>query len=411
MSAVEEASEKVPKKRGRPRKIQAEENDSNKKAKVTETTSVSRRESTRRPVKKPQPEKKSPELEAKPPPKKRGRKPKSETQSATAKQQPAPKKSTKDDYVYDDDDDDDEEESEQNEENSSDEEFKLEESEASPEEEDDEEDDEEENEQVEEEVNDNSHSDNDNNPKNKKSSAKKKYFTRRSLNKSDDLIKQLEHPPIPELDHYDPEVKITEWTYELDPETKAFTRPKLPNLSDDAIQPFLSSKSNPPKLIIYECPFCKKIFTYPLVFKTHLYSCPMNQNVPEYTLFCSKAGQCAFKSNRKQDMLNHYAERHATFSKFVKKKDHTNESAKSKLADESMETEDEDDGEDEDLIDDEDDDDDDDGKFKLSKTKKNQLKISQYYFINANEFRYSLDMNEFKSNSIRNIPLIDKVRC
>ena len=74
---------------------------------------------------------------------------------------------------------------------------------------------------------------------------------------------------------------ISEWQYELDAESKLFCKPVIPALSDAAILPFLSVKAKPPKTLIYDCPFCHRMFTYPLVFKNHLYSCSDNTNVPE----------------------------------------------------------------------------------------------------------------------------------
>ena len=73
---------------------------------------------------------------------------------------------------------------------------------------------------------------------------------------------------------------IPEWKYELDLDSKLFFRPKLPLLSESAIEPFLNKNSKPPKCYIYDCPHCNKMFTYSLVFKNHLFSCSKNKNVP-----------------------------------------------------------------------------------------------------------------------------------
>lgn len=82
------------------------------------------------------------------------------------------------------------------------------------------------------------------------------------------------------VDKFNPDEVIEAWNYELDPETKMFTRPIIPLLSDTAVKPFLS-KNSKPKCVIYNCPFCERVFTYTLVFKNHLYSCEKNTNVPD----------------------------------------------------------------------------------------------------------------------------------
>lgn len=82
------------------------------------------------------------------------------------------------------------------------------------------------------------------------------------------------------VDKFNADEVIETWNYELDPETKMFTRPIIPLLSDAAVKPFLS-KNAKPKCVIYNCPFCQRIFTYTLVFKNHLYSCEKNTNVPD----------------------------------------------------------------------------------------------------------------------------------
>ena len=83
------------------------------------------------------------------------------------------------------------------------------------------------------------------------------------------------------VDTFDPNEVVEEWTYELDQESKVFTKPVLPALSEKAIKPYLCKESKLPKIVLYKCPFCEKIFTYTLVFCNHLYSCEKNTNVPD----------------------------------------------------------------------------------------------------------------------------------
>jgi hypothetical protein len=144
---------------------------------------------------------------------------------------------------------------------------------------------------------------------------------------------------------FDMEVKIEEYEYELDPESRVFTRPRLPMLSNAAIVPFLSAKAQPPKLLLYECPFCKRLFTYPLVFKNHLYSCVENKLSPPYLLHCVKRadGQCAFTGQRKQEMINHYAKYHAANSKFKARKANNSDSLSVRIVNSDDEELDEDD--------------------------------------------------------------------
>ena len=82
------------------------------------------------------------------------------------------------------------------------------------------------------------------------------------------------------LEEFNAEEVIEVWNYELDQETNMFTKPIIPLLSDAAIKPYLS-KNSKPKCVIYNCPFCERVFTYTLVFKSHLYSCEKNTNVPD----------------------------------------------------------------------------------------------------------------------------------
>ena len=85
---------------------------------------------------------------------------------------------------------------------------------------------------------------------------------------------------VKQIDEFNFETKVSEWEYEPEPNCKLYCRPILPALSDLAIKPFLNSKSTK-KSTIYDCPFCHIHFTYNLVFKTHLFSCSKNPNVPE----------------------------------------------------------------------------------------------------------------------------------
>jgi len=85
---------------------------------------------------------------------------------------------------------------------------------------------------------------------------------------------------VKQIDEFNLETKVSEWEYEPEPNCKLYCRPILPALSDLAIKPFLNSKSTK-KSTIYDCPFCHIHFTYNLVFKTHLFSCSKNPNVPE----------------------------------------------------------------------------------------------------------------------------------
>ncbi|RMZ95090.1 general transcription factor 3C polypeptide 2, partial [Brachionus plicatilis] len=173
----------------------------------------------------------------------------------------------------------------------------------------------------------------------------------------------------PDLTEFNQEEKISEWEYELDSESQVFKKPKIPNLTDSAIKPFISSKSKPPKIIIYECPFCARAFTYPLVFKTHLYSCDQNKNIPEYILYCIK---CDFKSRKKQDMVNHYTDEH--------------------LKDENSD-------QDEDSV----------SKFELTTCKKNQLKATSYLFIDTLVYKFTKDFCSMLFEMDKNFKKIDQI--
>lgn len=172
----------------------------------------------------------------------------------------------------------------------------------------------------------------------------------------------------PLYDVFNKDEKITEWEYEVDQETRTYQKPKIPNLTDDAILPFISTKSKPPKVIIYECPYCVRVFTYTLVFKSHLYSCEQNKNIPEYVLFCVK---CDFKAKKKQDMVNHYTESHLKESNL----DQDEES---------------------------------NSKFELTTCKKNQLNAANYLFIDNLVLKFTQDYNRFLFEMNRSLFKIDR---
>lgn len=114
----------------------------------------------------------------------------------------------------------------------------------------------------------------------------------------------------PTLETFDMELKIAEWEYELDSDTKAYKKPKLPFLSDNAIKPFLNPNIKSPKLTIYQCPFCARVFTYSLPFKSHLYTCVKNENVPAYCLRCPNYPACNFMGRIKSDVFAHFSKTH-----------------------------------------------------------------------------------------------------
>ena len=193
------------------------------------------------------------------------------------------------------------------------------------------------------------------------------------------------------MKYFDPDQKITQWDYELEPDSKTFIRPKIPCLSDAAIQPYMSSKSKPPKIIVYACPFCDKIFTYTLVFKNHLYSCSDNKNVPKYQLFCVNRPACGFIGSKKQEMINHYTKEHSAKSSpkkpsrnFVVDEDYVEDDLDSSSTT-TINT-----------------------SFRLTKTKQNQLEASQYYFINMAEFKFAVRyLNKFVLNACKRLSQID----
>ena len=196
-----------------------------------------------------------------------------------------------------------------------------------------------------------------------------------------DQSQQEEEQVVAALDTYDFEQKIDEWTYELDAETKTYMRPSVPVLAETAIAAFVSSKSRP-KSTIYECPFCKRIFTYTLVFKLHLFSCSDNKNVPVYVLYCARRPQCAFSGKKKQEMINHYFACHATNAEMAA----SNRTVKSKRADG-------------------DDQNNDDSIIKLSKAKKGQLEVSRYFYTCADEFKFTWDYYSLVLAKTSHVPL------
>jgi hypothetical protein len=100
---------------------------------------------------------------------------------------------------------------------------------------------------------------------------------------------------------------IEKWTYLLDEETGYFKYPVIPDLDDCVINKYINDKSTK-SCQIYTCPYCKRIFTYSLCFKTHLYTC---QNSPhcEHLYLCSYT-ECTFSSAKKQIVIQHYTTNH-----------------------------------------------------------------------------------------------------
>jgi hypothetical protein len=234
-------------------------------------------------------------------------------------------------------------------------------------------------------------------------SPAKKYNTRRSTGKSPritqkepELVEEVEEEPetpVIILDKFDMDAKFEKWDYELERESKAFRKPVLPGLSDEAIKPFVSSKSKPPKCVLYECPFCKRIFTYTLVFKNHLFSCAENKNVPKYALQCVKHPECDFTGQKKQEMMKHYNETHTGRSKradssFVVDDDAGSVSNGSDSCDNASSL---------------------NSTGKLTKTKRDQFAISQYSYVPKAEFKFSLTyFNRFLSKKFKRLNLIDR---
>jgi hypothetical protein len=129
---------------------------------------------------------------------------------------------------------------------------------------------------------------------------------------------------------------IKEWSYELDEETKYFKYPKIPNLDDSILDEYISRKTNK-NYQIYSCPYCEKVFTYSLCFKTHLYSCSKSPHA-EFLYLCAfgdgnneesdknnhkKQKKCNYKSNKKQCVIDHYRLKHLDDDKSVLNKQKT----------------------------------------------------------------------------------------
>lgn len=232
---------------------------------------------------------------------------------------------------------------------------------------------------------------------NQKAPKNKTYNTRRTRSKTPKNNTEEKAPEVTEnnVENEEPEIlvenfnleeKISEWKYELDLETKAFKRPKIPSLSDEAIKPFISSKSKPPKFVVYDCPFCQRVFTYPLVFKTHLYSCEKNSNVPEYILYCAKFDKCSFKSKKKQEMLTHFAKHHSKMASFI------NENRTSIDPDQN-----------------DSDSNDSATEIKITNSKKNQLKLTSYLYLDKSLFRFTFQyFNKCLMSLYKNLGYIDQ---
>jgi hypothetical protein len=177
----------------------------------------------------------------------------------------------------------------------------------------------------------------------------------------------------PLLEVFDMSSKVEKWEHVLDAQTKSFKRPKIPRLSDDAIKPFISSKSIPPKTIIYDCPFCARIFTYTLVFKSHLFICDSNTNTPNYNILCGKHPECEFKRKKKSEVVQHFIKAHIS-GKRVSEDD--------EIEDEEL--------------------------YYKTQTKQNQLEVSRYYFIDKNIFNFTLDyFRNYLNGNYKNLKFID----
>ena len=227
-------------------------------------------------------------------------------------------------YVVESDEEEEEEEAEPDDE--SDEEYKGEEEEESDAED------------VEEEEDDDEEEYDDKKSKTKNKTKKKKNP---SLNTSSKTIKNNKKRTAPVLNEsmkqqeQEETVKefeiIKEWSYELDEETKFFKYPKIPNLDDSLLEAYISRKTSK-DYQIYSCPYCEKLFTYSLCFKTHLYSCSKSPHC-EYLYLCAYGGNdkeeeedddddddddghrgkkksCNFKSNKKQAVIEHFKVKH-----------------------------------------------------------------------------------------------------
>ena len=326
--------------------------------------------------------------------KKRGRKPKSLLDTAVKKTSSAPSAPTvegkrerkKISYTFDlEDEEIEDEEEEANNESSSDEEFKIDAKE------DEEEDDEEEEESNDEDVDLDNKDDleiikmtkpvRSQKPSKRQTRSVKKSSPDAQQSQSmleDTLPLDQDEDDTPLLDSFDMNVKIDEWELVLDSETKSFLRPKIPRLNDEAIKPFISPKSIPPKIIIYDCPFCKRIFTYSLVFKSHLYTCDSNMNTPTFNLMCAKHPECGYKRKKKSEVIQHFAKVHR------KRLQDSEEN--------SMSDDDGDYGE----------------NYYKTHTKQNQLEVSRYYYLERNELSYAIDYYQnYLGSNYKRLKFID----
>jgi hypothetical protein len=212
--------------------------------------------------------------------------------------------------------------------------------------------------------------------------VKSKTSSKRSANNKsspecsliDDSSQLIEDDDTPLLDIFDTSIRVEEWEYVLDSQTKSFKRPKLPRLSDDAVKQFISPKSILPKTIIYDCPFCARIFTYTLVFKSHLYMCDLNTNTPDYNILCAKHPECDFKRKKKSDVMQHFIKAHTG---------------------KNINDECEDDDEDQEI-------------YYKTHTKQNQLEVSRYYFLERNLFNFTCDyFRNCLNGNYKNLKFID----
>lgn len=209
-------------------------------------------------------------------------------------------------------------------------------------------------------------------------------------NNQDENEEDTSSPP---LETFDMEAKIDKWEYVLDRESRAFKKPVIPSLSDAAIKPFQNAAIKSSKLTIYDCPFCKRVFTYPLPFKSHLYSCEENKNMPDYVLLCAKHPDCLFQSRKRLEMIAHFRKAHTLNSSRTGENDagvdevadETNVAAGDATTPASEE------------------------RLNLSEIKKNQLKVNQYYYLDREEFKYTYCVfNEIYGKKYRNLKAIDQ---
>jgi hypothetical protein len=179
------------------------------------------------------------------------------------------------------------------------------------------------------------------------------------------------------LNRFDLNAKVTEWRYELDNETQFYCKPILPMLSDDALIELRSPLSKPPICIIYECPYCGKRYTYTVVFKSHLYMCEENKNIPKYILICAHYPECDFKGSRKQEMVNHYIKQHS-FSK--------NETSDLNSSKSSLQCE-----------------------MRLTAAKKTQFQLNSYTYLDKRKYTFTVDYhNMLVANRCKRLSKLDE---